>query len=197
MMLRKIFNYCGERNFTKHVPISVTTKVYPVYMERTEKQEKNEGVTLTVQEKLQRLEEVKEILSREFIGIDSVAQGVLHALRSWYLYPELQERPLVINLWGLTGVGKTSLVERLVELLNFKDSFYRFSMEKEEVLSSLKYTISKLALYGDKRPVVFLFDEFQRFWTKDKNGFENPTLTFQYLWDFLDNGKLSITNPSD
>jgi cell division protease FtsH len=48
---------------------------------------------------------VKDELKKQFIGIDDVIDQVINAVRVWYLMPELMTRPLIVNLWGLTGSG--------------------------------------------------------------------------------------------
>ncbi|WP_373521720.1 hypothetical protein, partial [Aquiflexum sp.] len=50
------------------------------------------------------LQQAKETLKTEFVGIDQVIEEVVDAISSWYLFPEIQEKPVIINLWGLTGV---------------------------------------------------------------------------------------------
>ena len=62
-------------------------------------------------EKRERLEKVRIALKKDFIGLDSVIDEMVDLIEPWYLFPELQFRPLVINLWGMTGVGKTDLVK--------------------------------------------------------------------------------------
>ena len=56
------------------------------------------------------LENAGKILKGEFVGIDIVIDKVIDSLNTWFLFPELQDKPVVINLWGMTGVGKTALI---------------------------------------------------------------------------------------
>src|SRR6056297_2792319 len=70
------------------------------------------------------------ILKKEFFGIDSVIDQVIESISSWYLFPHMQKRPVVINLWGMTGVGKSDLLQRLVQLLHLLDKFYDFDMSE-------------------------------------------------------------------
>jgi predicted AAA+ superfamily ATPase len=70
-------------------------------------------------QKVEQLENIKTILKNEFVGIDDVIDKVVDNVRSWYTMSFIQERPAVINLWGLTGVGKTSLILRLMDLIGF------------------------------------------------------------------------------
>lgn len=81
-----------------------------------------------INEKQALLKNAEKILKQEYIGIDSVIESVTASINTWYLFPDLQERPLVINLWGMTGVGKTALITRLATLLNFEKKFFRYDM---------------------------------------------------------------------
>ena len=65
-------------------------------------------------ERKQRLEVARELLKREFVGIDAQIDDVIELVHAWYCFPEGQFRPTVINLVGMTGVGKTSLIESVV-----------------------------------------------------------------------------------
>ena len=55
-----------------------------------------------------KLEEAAIILKKEFVGIDTIIDEVIHSIEPWYIYPQGQIRPTIINLWGMTGVGKTN-----------------------------------------------------------------------------------------
>ncbi|MFN8029777.1 MAG: hypothetical protein U0Q10_14425 [Dermatophilaceae bacterium] len=45
----------------------------------------------------------------------------------WFVAPELLSRPVIVNLWDMTGVGKTDLVRRLVRALDLADRSSRSS----------------------------------------------------------------------
>ena len=62
--------------------------------------------------KMQLLNDVKEQLKSDYAGIDRVIDEFMTAVCPWFIFPELQDRPVVVNLWGLTGTGKSSLVKR-------------------------------------------------------------------------------------
>ena len=67
-------------------------------------------------------------LKKEFIGIDSIIDQIANTITSWFFFPEIQDRPIIINLWGLTGIGKTSLIKRLTELIGFSEHYFRFDL---------------------------------------------------------------------
>ncbi len=61
----------------------------------------------TLLEKKNLLDSAIVQLKSEFIGIDNVIDQIADAIGSWLFFPEMQEKPVIINLWGLTGIGKT------------------------------------------------------------------------------------------
>ena len=77
-------------------------------------------------DRINKLQETKEKLKQEFVGIDNIIDSVIDSVTPWYLTPEIIERPVVVSLWGLTGTGKTSLIRKLVNYLGIagKTLFY-------------------------------------------------------------------------
>jgi hypothetical protein len=91
------------------------------------------------------LDDAREILDKEFISVDEFIDQVLDSLSNWYLFPQLQEQPVIINLWGLTGVDKTAMVLRLAELLEFDKRTFRYDMgNKSDSSPSLKSILHDL-----------------------------------------------------
>lgn len=62
--------------------------------------------TEEIKKKKQLLKNAEEVLKQEFVGIDNVIENTLLNMRPWFLYPELQDKPLVISLFGMTGCGR-------------------------------------------------------------------------------------------
>jgi len=137
------------------------------------------------------LENAKNILKAEFIGIDSIIDEVIDNISSWYSLSEIQEKPLVINLWGLTGVGKTSLIIRLAELLNYKDKFFRFDLGEKEGRYSFRGSLEDLCENNDSSPVIIALDEFQHSRTVE-GPFRKELSTDQnrMIWELIDSGKV-------
>lgn len=52
------------------------------------------------------LQKAEKILKEEFVGVDGVIDCIITNLRPWYLYPDFQDKPLVLPLIGLTGTGR-------------------------------------------------------------------------------------------
>lgn len=137
------------------------------------------------------LDNARKILKQEFIGIDNIIDEIIDNVSSWFFLPDLQEKPVVVNLWGLTGVGKTSLVNRLVELIDFEDSFYRFDLGEKEGSFSFRDSLDELCENNDSSPVIIALDEIQHSRTvsgpfrqevdNDKN---------RMIWEMIDSGRI-------
>ena len=131
-------------------------------------------------------------LKKEFVGLDSIIDELSDTVLPWWLFPENQLRPLIINLWGMTGSGKTALIKRLSELLNYHKQLLRFDMGEFGTSSSfLKYTLTRqLIQFSEQSPIIVL-DEFQFAKTKDEQGKEVNNTSLRIIWDLLDSGQLS------
>lgn len=147
-------------------------------------------------DKIQVLENAKRILKTEFIGIDSIIDEIVENIKSWYILSELQDRPVIINLWGLTGTGKTSLVLRLMELIAFSERTFRFDLGDKNREYSIRNTLIKIAKGKDNSPIAIVLDEFQYAKTVSTNNFDRVDLEDEnrIVWDILDSGTVSFTD---
>lgn len=147
----------------------------------------------TFRQKTQDLEKAKEQLKKEFFGIENAIEEIFENIKSWYLLSQLQERPLVVNLWGLTGVGKTSLILRLIELLDLSDNTFRFDMGRKTDYS-FERNLEDIGDFKRSNPVIIL-DEFQHTKTLDPmTGNELDEKTGRLLWELIDSGKITTNN---
>ena len=143
-----------------------------------------------LRKKNSQLQSVGNELKNYFIGLDDTINQIVSSVRVWYLMPELMMRPIVINLWGLTGTGKTSLVRKFVQLIQMTDSFVEIQMD------SSRSSSQKIKDYIDRSGVqqvtqsVLLLDEMQRYRTLDEEGLEVKDIKcFQDVWMLLSDGK--------
>ena len=145
--------------------------------------------------KNQMLNDIKPILKSEFVGIDDVIDDVIDAIRPFYIFPKSLKKPLIVCLWGMTAVGKTHLIQRLIELLNLKSKFVRFDVgEYTGSDYKLRNDLSEETTKVGAKDIVFLFDEFQFGRTLNEMGIENSTNAMRPIWDLLDSGKICKWN---
>jgi Peptidase family M41/ATPase family associated with various cellular activities (AAA) len=146
-----------------------------------------------IEARKQTLENTRIELKTHFVGIDETIDELLDYIQIWYLMPEILSRPIIVNLWGMTGVGKTDLVRRLIKCLNFQDRFVEIELSHTEGSSWDSSVGSSLDRNGisDGKPAIVLFDEIQRFNTINTDGTPVQSSRFTDFWELLSDGKLS------
>ena len=148
-----------------------------------------------IKEKQQTLLEMKTQLKTEFFGMDSIIDKVADSLYAWYLFPQLIARPVIVNLWGMTGVGKTQLVRRISSLLGFSQHFVEVQMDGFSNGSGFGASsisgILRQSSIEEGIPGILLLDEIQRFRTIDEHGGDLKLERYQDVWMLLSDGKFS------
>lgn len=149
--------------------------------------------------KKEKLNTITGTLKSHFIGLDSIIDEIMGLVSSWYLFPQAQMRPMVVNLWGMTGSGKTALVKKLVELLAYEKFYVQIDMGEFESDSAtwFKKTLTKDMEFLHAQPCIMCMDEFQFARTLDKNGNELGKDKLRFVWDLIDDGKLTYTPSID
>ena len=94
--------------------------------------------------KVEKLQQTKEKLKSEFVGLDEIIDKVIDSITPWYLTPEVLERPVVVSLWGLTGTGKTSLLRKLVNYLDLLEKTLLFDCGEQGGENELRLFSEKL-----------------------------------------------------
>lgn len=152
-------------------------------------------MTTQIKQKLNKLEEIAAELKRELFGIDHIIDRVIKSISAWYIAPEIVSRPVIINLWGMTGVGKTDLVRKLVQKLEFQQSFVEIQMDggsgKSSFNNSIQSTLSRSNI-KEGQPGILLLDEMQRYRTVSNNDNEVKNDKYKDVWTLLSDGKFSI-----
>jgi cell division protease FtsH len=137
----------------------------------------------------QKLEDVKIALKDKFIGIDDVIDKIVDNISLWYLTPEIQFIPLIVSLWGITGVGKTDLVRTLVRLLDYTNKFIEIQMDvKNDYCKNIENYLENSGVDCNE-PTILLLDEIQRYRTLDEEGRLLDNKYFNDIWMLLSDGK--------
>jgi hypothetical protein len=138
------------------------------------------------------LEEISAELRKQFIGLDTIIDEVMALIMPWYLFPAAQSRPTVINLWGLTGSGKTTLVRSIVEQLDYKRMYTHLDMGEFESDSAewIKNMLTDDLEFLHGKPALICLDEFQFARTIDGNNQELGKDKLRVIWELIDSGRL-------
>ena len=142
--------------------------------------------------KRKHLEQVALALKEKFLGLDNIIDEIFALLLPWYLFPEAQRRPTVINLWGLTGSGKTALIQQMIQLLDYAKLYTHIDMGEFESNSAswIKDIFTDDLDFFHQKPAIVCLDEFQFARTLDANQNELGKDKLRAIWDLLDSGKL-------
>ena len=144
--------------------------------------------------KEQLLENARIKLKEEFVGIDIVIDEVINTISSWFLFPDLQERPVVVNLWGLTGTGKTALINRLTYYLKWGNKCYNFDLrESKNRVDKIENILADIYSNGNGEQLIITLDEFQHARTIDDLGKEIEETPNSIIWELVDSGKFQIS----
>ncbi len=139
------------------------------------------------------LDQARTQLKKEFIGIDQVIDEVIDSVSSWFMFPEMQDKPVIVNLWGMTGVGKSSLIDRLAILLKYESKYFRFDLGEDGDNQSLKSKMAKMYVRDNGIPFMFAFDEFQHARTMNETDEEVNNPYSRIIWEVMDSGKFQYT----
>ena len=146
-----------------------------------------------IQTKNKKLECAFKTLTSEYVGLQKPISKIIDLIRPWYLFPKFQERPLVINLWGLTSTGKTSLILRLVDLLDLgKWHYYVETQDLEEKNFAKAGNLTRNYESLHKKPAVLTLDEFQNAATLDDFG-QDINGRNHFFWRLIGSGLIETS----
>jgi hypothetical protein len=152
----------------------------------------NENLHIEILQKKEKLSAITVGLKKYFIGLEEVIDEVMNLVSAWYVFSGAQQRPTVINLWGMTGSGKTALIQKLVELLDHKKLYAQMDMGEFESDSAtwMKSTLTGELEFFHEQPAIICLDEFQFAKTIDQTK-EIGKDKLRVVWDLLDSGKIN------
>jgi Peptidase family M41/ATPase family associated with various cellular activities (AAA)/C-terminal, D2-small domain, of ClpB protein len=131
-------------------------------------------------------------LKSKLFGIDKVIDEICDKIKAWYYVPESMIRPLIINLWGATGTGKTTLARDVAEFLAKDLIQIDLGEYVGDTTKNLGHNFFEKYYCSSKKPVIILIDEFHIARTKSGVGAEIDRKGMRSLWHLLSDGMLYI-----
>jgi cell division protease FtsH len=150
-----------------------------------------------IQRRDEKLSTVKAHLKEQFVGIDDVIDKLIDRIRIWYIAEDLLQRPTIVNLFGMTGSGKTDLVNRLVGELEMGEWFgvVEFGKNARGVQNAMapptiEETLKSSSITPNHHGIL-LVDEFHRNTVGYGNELGVYGLEYPDLWNLLSDGLVS------
>lgn len=143
--------------------------------------------------KKREIESARVRLKQNFVGIDAQIDYLLNLMTTWHLLPNAQVRPLIINLWGMTGVGKTSLVRAAVKELKLESLYAEVDLGElvsEQRIYSGENTPHPLYRYAfmSGKAMIWMLDEFHTARTLNEQGFSIDRVGMRPVFKLLSDG---------
>ncbi|SFO60350.1 ATPase family associated with various cellular activities (AAA) [Algoriphagus ornithinivorans] len=142
--------------------------------------------------KIEKLTEVRYELLKLFPWTGSLSFEITQRLQAWFCSPENQKRPVIINLWGPSGVGKTSFIKELVREINLSNLLVECSARKSGSITDFLSKLKTLSTINDQVNGIFIIDDIQYlFQEKPIQVFEIPSSNSP-IWQLLSEGKMEM-----
>jgi cell division protease FtsH len=149
-----------------------------------------------LQQRRAKLKEVSQVLKSEFFGLDTIIDKIINSIDAWYVFPSLISRPVIVNLWGMSGVGKSSVLRRLSTLLEFSNRYVEIQMDGTSGSfshsSSTIASILRSSSLEEGEPGILFLDEIQRYRTLDEMGCDLKVERYQDVWQLLSDGHFAM-----
>lgn len=124
-------------------------------------------------------EELRQLLRDNLIGIDDIIDDVVEKVAGWLLIRDILPKPMIINLWGPTGSGKTRICEIVMSFLGGEQvrvEASRWGLEN--------YVVRGLKDVQSRSPII-LVNDVHKIETKGMGGGDFPI-----FFSLLDQGIL-------
>ncbi len=146
----------------------------------------------TMSERAKTLDAARATLKAKFVGVDSTIDQLVDAVKLWWIAPEMLQRPVVVNIYGMTGVGKTDLVRELSRCIKMQHRLVEFDMNNASDHSHHDTVTEALEIMSldDGDPGILLFDEMQRFNTIGSMGADVKDTKLSDFWELLSDGRI-------
>ena len=150
-----------------------------------------------LEEKRKKLNEIGEILKKKYRGIDKVIDEIVEKSEVWYTLDEVLYRPTIINLFGMTGCGKTGLVRDFAKLLGMYEKYCEVDVSRTGTNIDAR-GIGNNRFYGDNTSIsgkifnviedtsekaILLIDEIDKITSQ-------PSSSYNDVWNLLSDGRL-------
>lgn len=175
-----------EQKVTEH---SLATQVAYNQLSKITNNVKDDTLTITQKKKV--LNSVRKKLKKQYRGIDEQIDTLIDSITGWYLGTTIDDRPTVVNIWSITGLGKTSLIRMLMDELQAANRLVEITLDNSASPDDRITVLRRVnrAVGNNRNNLCLFIDEFQNMQTIDKEGNPVRNTPYQDLWTLLSDGR--------
>jgi cell division protease FtsH len=138
---------------------------------------------------------IKKQLKKEFFGVDKQIDQILSSFEAWETIREYQTSPYICNIWGMTGTGKSEIINHIIKLLKVEDDIMYLK------LNARINNFTNNMINNDLEYPIFIFDEIQYLRSINEKGEEIKNNNSNYdelqnIWNLMDSGVISYNTES-
>lgn len=132
-----------------------------------------------------------ESIKKELLDCDKQIDQFAQLIAPWYCAPEIITKPLVINLVGMTGIGKTQMFRLFCDRLKLNSLAETLTCANNTSINPSTVAFRMKEEQGLEKGIIFI-DEFQNFSCKGMMGTRTNNPSTQEFWNLLSDGKVKI-----
>lgn len=127
-------------------------------------------------------EEILTQIKREFFGMDDLLSTLVNIVTGWMAHPELRRTPSVVNLWGMTGTGKSAVVRKMVEAFGLSDRTIWIDLARERSLEPAREQLAEHFTRGLPTAPILVLDGIHEARSLDGEGAELEMHGMDDVW---------------
>jgi hypothetical protein len=121
-------------------------------------------------------------LKREFFGLDDVLTRLVQTVHAWRSYAHLRSSPVVVNIWGMTGTGKSTLIRRVLQETGLEQRSVWIDLTHRPPADAVRRDLRDGLERSLPEPTVLVVDGIQEARSMDGEGLELESQAFGEIW---------------
>ena len=120
--------------------------------------------------------------------MEDVLSRLVQTVHSWQSYAKLRRSPTVVNLWGMTGTGKSTLIRRILQEAGLEKRSAWIDLAQRPPAGEVRRALHACVERVKPEPPVLVLECIQEARSMDGDGMEIESRPFGEIWSVFDGG---------